>query len=339
MKRWRNLILGILFSVVFLWVALRDLGWQAMGEILQQARWGYLLPAFGLWSLGLGVRAIRWRVLLADRAPLRPTFHILNIGFLINNTLPFRVGELARAYLIGRRAPGVSVWAALSTILTERILDMLMVVLMLAAVLPTLAVDQTAVTSGLLLGVAAVAGFGLLLVFAHRPDFARALLRLATRILPPLSRLGLADLLDRALDGLRPLGTRRGLLGALLWTGAAWGCSIAGAWVLALALPDLPATPVMRAALTLSVVAASFSIIVPFTLASVGPFEAAAIFALLTAGVSARAGRDVCLHLARRRRDHLRAVGRDRHAGDGAVLQPGAPGHGGAGKRPGGPCP
>ena len=41
-------------------------------------------------------------------------------------------------------------------------------------------------------------------------------------------------------------------------------------------------TPEMRAALTLSVVAASFSIIIPFTIASVGPFEAAAVFALMT---------------------------------------------------------
>jgi uncharacterized protein (TIRG00374 family) len=289
MKRWRNLILGILFSVIFLWIALRDLGWQAMGEILQNARWGYLLPAFAIWSLGLGLRAIRWRVLLANRPALRPTFHILNIGFLINNTLPFRVGELARAYLIGRRESGISVWAALSTILTERILDMLMVVLMLAAVLPTLAVDQTAITSGLLLGLVAVVGFGLLLVIAHRPDLAHRLLSVALRLLPPLERLKLDSLLDRILDGLQPLSTRWGLLGALLWTGAAWGCSAAGSWVLALALPSLPATPVMRAALTLSVVAASFSIIVPFTLASVGPFEAAAIFALLTAGISREA--------------------------------------------------
>ncbi|MDX5297404.1 MAG: flippase-like domain-containing protein, partial [Gammaproteobacteria bacterium] len=47
----------------------------------------------------------------------------------------------------------------------------------------------------------------------------------------------------------------------------------------------LPQTPLMRAALSLSIVAASFSIIIPFTLASVGPFEAAAIFALMTAGI------------------------------------------------------
>ena len=54
--------------------------------------------------------------------------------------------------------------------------------------------------------------------------------------------------------------------------------------MLALVFPALPQTPVMRAALTLSIVAASFSIIIPFTLASVGPFEAAAVFALLAAG-------------------------------------------------------
>ncbi len=286
MKRWRNIILGLLLSAVFLWVALRGLDWQSMGAILQTTRWGYLLIAMGVWSIGLGARAVRWRVLLGNTVSLRATFHILNIGFLINNTLPFRVGELARAYLVRRSAAATSGWAALTTIVAERIIDMLAVVILLVLVIPALAVEQTTITGGLIMGAIAVAGFIVLLIFAHRPGWAQGVLAWVLRLLPFLRRLDLPGLLGRILTGLQPLTTWRGLAGALLWTALAWLTSVIGSWVLALAFPTLPQLPLIRAALTLSIVAASFSIIVPFTLASVGPFEAAAIFALMTAGIS-----------------------------------------------------
>lgn len=283
MKRWQTVILGVGFSGVFLWIALSGLDWGGVGAVLGSTRWGYVLLAMLIWSFGLAARAVRWRILLGERVSVIPAFHILNIGFAINNTLPLRIGELARAYLMGSSEEAVSGWSTLMSIVTERILDMLTVVLLLVAVIPTLAIDAAATTSGLLVGAAALAGFIGLMILAHRRAWATVILAFVTRLLPFLTRL--ESPVNRLLDGLQPLTTRRGLLGALLWTGISWFVSLAGSWVLALAFPSLPQTAVMRAALTLSVVAASFSIIIPFTLASVGPFEAATRFALLTAAV------------------------------------------------------
>ncbi len=286
MKRWRNILIGIIVSAFFLWVALRGLAWDEVGSILKDARWIYVLPASAIWSLGLAFRAVRWRILMGKRVGLMSSFHIINIGFLVNNTLPFRVGELARAYLIGRGESNVSGWAALSTIVTERVVDMLAVVLMLVAVLPTLPVDSAAVTSAFVMGGIALLGFVMLLALAHHPQWTEALLDIILRLLPILKRFGLQSLASRLLDGIQPLTSWRTLLDTAFWTVISWGTSIAGSWALAMAFPDLPQTAVMRAALTLSVVAASFSLIIPFTLAAVGPFEAAAVFALLTANVS-----------------------------------------------------
>ncbi len=289
MKRWRNLALGFAFSLLFLWLALRDLDWTDAGRMLASARWGVVLPAGMIWTAGLVARAVRWRILLGQRIGLRHTFHVLNIGFLINNTLPFRVGDITRAYLVSRAETGLSGWTALSTIITERIIDMLAVVVMLVIVLPVLAIDRAAVSGGLLMGGGAIIGFAILLILAHTPDRAHRLLDRVQRRLPLLDRLPLEELLARVLVGLRPLTSWRTLGATILWTALAWALSAAGSWILALAFPDLPQTAEMRAALTLSVVAASFSIIIPFTLASVGPFEAAAIFALLTAGIAQEA--------------------------------------------------
>ncbi len=285
MARWRSLILGFLLSAFFLWIALRDLAWPAVWQSLQQAQWQYLIIAIAIWSLGLLARAVRWRVLLGDQGRLITTFHILNIGFLLNNTLPLRIGDLARAYLVGRTGASASGWTALSTIVAERIIDMLAVVLLLILVLPALAVEAAAIAGGLFMGGVAVAGFAMLLILAHRPEWAQALLRAILHLLPFLRRFALETLLNRLLEGLAALKTWRGLAGAALWTAIAWGLSVVGSWTLALVFPALPPTAIMRAALTLSVVAASFSIMVPFTLASVGPFEAAAVFALMTGGI------------------------------------------------------
>lgn len=285
MRRRYSLLLGVVFSAFFLWLALRGLNWRDIGTILENARWQYLLLAFIIWTLGLGARAIRWYYLLGKEVPIKPTYHILNIGFLINNTLPLRVGELARAYLVGRQSPEVSGWSVLSTIVAERIIDLITVVLLLGAVLPVLAVERSAVSAGFALGFIAIISFCVLLLFAHHPNWPHDILSRLTRALPVLNRLGLRELLDRILHGLKPLTTWQGLLNIIIWTAVSWFFSVAGAWVLGLVFTDLPQTGTMRAALSLSVAAASLSIIVPFTLASVGPFEAAAVFALMTASV------------------------------------------------------
>ncbi|MFC1959105.1 lysylphosphatidylglycerol synthase transmembrane domain-containing protein [Chloroflexota bacterium] len=282
MKRWQSLFIGVLVSVFFLWIALHDLDWAAVGAILQNARWQYLLLAFGVWSLGLLARSVRWQALLGWQTRFVPTLHILNVGFLLNNTLPLRIGEVARAYLIGRKPATVSGWSALSSIVAERIIDMLAVVLMLVLVMPALPVEGAVITGAVIMGVIAVIGFVVLLVFAMKPAWAHAILGVMQRLLPFIKRLNLSDLVDRLLEGLQPLTNWRVLSAVVGWTAVGWFLSVAGSWVVALTFPDMPQTPEMRAALTLSVVAASFSIIIPFTIASVGPFEAAAVFALMT---------------------------------------------------------
>jgi uncharacterized protein (TIRG00374 family) len=73
--------------------------------------------------LWLVCRGKAWHTLLRRRAAYRDVFFTLNEGYLINNILPFRLGEVARAYLLGRKAH-LSFWDVLSTVLIERFLDL-----------------------------------------------------------------------------------------------------------------------------------------------------------------------------------------------------------------------
>jgi uncharacterized protein (TIRG00374 family) len=289
MKFWRNLIIGFSVSAVFLWLTLREINWEQVITDMRGVQWVYL-PLFVLVSwISLATRGIRWHILLDNRGRLWRTIHISNIGFLINGTLPFRIGELVRAYLISREEAGVSAWAALSTIATERVLDILALVVLLVIVLPLLPLANGAIAGGLLIGGAALLAFSIMLIFARRPDWMHTLLQFALRIVPFLARLGLDSLLDRILDGLKPLTNWRGLGRLGLWTVITWCMAVVEAWTLALIFPDLPQNVTVRAGLALAVVTSSLSVIIPFTPAGVGPFEAAVVFALSAAGI----GRDL----------------------------------------------
>lgn len=285
MKLWRNLAFGVAISLLFLWLALRDVNWPEFLAVLQSVRWEYVPVILAVWTGGLAARAARWHYLMDERVHWWSVFHIHNIGFFINSTLPFRVGELARAYLVSREKTGVSGLAALSSIFTERILDILALVVILALLLPALPLDASLVSAGLLVGGVAVVAFFVLLISVRRPPWIYISLKFALRILPFLQRLNLDRLVERILDGLKPLTDWRGLSRIGLWTVIAWFLGLLEVWSLALLFPDWPQTSASYAGLALALVGASLSIIIPFTPAGVGPFEAAVIFALGAAAV------------------------------------------------------
>src|SRR4030042_1001940 len=76
-----------------------------------------------------------WRRLLQDKVTRRQTFFTINEGYLLNNFLPLRLGEVGRAYLLGQNS-GLGFWRVLSSILLERGLDVLLTVAMLLGALP-----------------------------------------------------------------------------------------------------------------------------------------------------------------------------------------------------------
>jgi hypothetical protein len=290
MKPWRSLLVGVVISVVFLWLALRDVGWLDVRALLQDARWGYAPLILLIWSGGLTARAVRWHYLMGKHVPWWKVFHIHNIGFLINSTLPFRIGELARAYLISREQAPVSGWAALSSILTERILDVLALVVILALLLPALPLDATIGSTGMLVGGVAVLAFVVLLVSARSPAWINATTTVVAQVLPFKERLIPTRLAERVLDGLKPLTDWRDLVRIGFWSVLSWLLALFEVWSLALLFPNWPESATVYAGLALALVGASLSIIIPFTPAGVGPFEAAVIFALGAGGVPQELG-------------------------------------------------
>lgn len=99
--------------------------WRQVGHLLLDLRpWPFLL-AVGCLVLSLVIRAWRWRVIAGpqDRVPLLRMFHLTNLGYMANNLLPMRLGEVLRAGALSARSR-VPLSGALATIVLERVLDM-----------------------------------------------------------------------------------------------------------------------------------------------------------------------------------------------------------------------
>ena len=125
MRHRGMIILGILLSGLFLYFAVRGARVGEMLDVLAEANYWYMIPCVVFTLFAFWIRALRWRYLLYSIRviPQGIVFSATMIGFLSNNILPARLGELVRAHVVGKRA-GISRSAALASILVERIFDL-----------------------------------------------------------------------------------------------------------------------------------------------------------------------------------------------------------------------
>ncbi|MBW1678592.1 MAG: flippase-like domain-containing protein [Deltaproteobacteria bacterium] len=119
-------LIGIIFSGFFLAFAIRNVSFGQLGNAMSHANYLFLIPAVLLTLLVYWFRAIRWRYMLIYIKPIQNSqlFTITMIGFMVNNVLPVRIGEVVRAYLLGKRE-NLSKSLSLGTVVVERLLDSL----------------------------------------------------------------------------------------------------------------------------------------------------------------------------------------------------------------------
>ena len=134
--RWTGPI-GVIISIVLLWWSLHDVSPREVLAEISRAKPLAFLGCVVLSTLTFPLRTARWRFLLrldGARLPFAPLWHATAIGFMANNLLPARAGEVARAFA-ANRLTGVRFFAALASIAVERVMDgMAMVVLLLIAI-------------------------------------------------------------------------------------------------------------------------------------------------------------------------------------------------------------
>ncbi|RME38986.1 MAG: UPF0104 family protein [Thermoflexia bacterium] len=286
MKRRWQMWVGLGISAVALILALVGIDLKEVATALTRADYWYLIPAAIATVAYLLARAIRWRILLGPQVTLARSFWVTNIGYLVSNVLPFRLGDPARAVVIGRTGE-VSIAAALSTVVVERVLDMLIVVAILGLVAPFVAGAGEAVSAGVVAGAAAVTTTVVLVLLAFHPEWGRRAVRWGLRWLERWARKGReqetqarterwARALDGLFVGLAPLRSGRLGLGILFWSAVAWGCVVFLYWALLRAFLTRP--PLLAAPFLVSILGLGMAI--PSSPSAVGVFHAIARYGL-----------------------------------------------------------
>ena len=288
MKRRLRLVLGLLVSLLFLYFSVRDIQWDDLWQLFGNGNYLWLLPAVAQLVLINFIRGCRWRLLMyPDKSiSLAKMFRLVNIGYLFNNVFPAKAGEVVRAVLAGREISG-GIGQAFSTLLIERLLDVLTVVLLLMLLIPVVDLPTWAMRGGLLFGLVAIVGTLLLLGLARFGERGVDWVWRFVGRVPLLGRARVRAALRNLLEGFGVLLNGRALPGIvvtslLIWVGyAVFNCTV----MAALRMEYLPFS---AAALVLCTT--GLSMIVPSSPGGVGPFEWAGVQALVLFGVSESAG-------------------------------------------------
>ena len=275
---------------------------EAMVRTLRDANYAFVAPGIALYFLAVVFRTLRWRFLLSHLKSI-PTSRLLPVvvvGYMANNLLPVRLGEVVRSYYLGQRE-GVSKSSALATIVLERVFDGLTLLLLLAAaalVLPVGGlVEGLAERSGIpvyLLVFGAVAPFvivlALMITAACWPGWPVRVLAPLTRRLPVKMGLSLVELTGLFIAGLVSLRDLRRVQMLLLLSLPVWLLEASMLYVIGFSfeLQDHFSDQVEMAAVILAVTATSnLATSLPSSQGGIGPFEFFAIGTLVVLGVSA----------------------------------------------------
>lgn len=237
---------GILFSLGAVALLLWRVDFRDVRGALARAHVGWLVPGVALFFVMFAVRAWRWSLLLG-RTRYWPTWHANSIGYMFNVTLPLRLGEIARVFVIAK-AEDIGAARALSAALVERIVDLAFVVLMFAGLAQAIPMGPTftrAAAIGSAFVVACVLGGAVMVIKGEAVE----------RILRPrLARLGQSKV-DAILlrfheirEGFRALGSVSQIMQCFALTVVVWALTIlqSAAFMMAF-LPEQ--TDLMRAGL------------------------------------------------------------------------------------------
>jgi len=288
-RRLLSTVLGAAIGIALLVWALRGVHLDEVLRHLGNARLVPLLGAVVLATLTYPMRLVRWRLLLrdGDGAPLPPLplWHAVAIGFMANNTLPFRAGELVRV-LAASRLAGARFSSALSSVAVERIFDGLSVVALLSVALlasdlpPNIAVGGLSVRhAAQAAGAMAAAALVAAILVVALPLAAERLVRL---VLPAGSLVDrIVGLIEGVRHGLAVLRSPTLLAGTIAWSLVLW-LTNALAFYVAFGAFGIPVgylgSLLMQGILV-------FGISVQLTPGFVGQFEAAIVAALALYGV------------------------------------------------------
>ena len=280
-KGWRSLVPGLVVSLVCLAVVFYFADLHKLLLALRQANYLLVLASLGSMLAWLLVRAAGWRTILGDRPTYAQVFWTVSEGYLLNNLLPFRLGELGRALLLSRKA-GMDFWEVLSSIVVERALDLALTAGMLLSLLPFVVGASWAWQAAAATAVLVLIGLGVLYLGARYRDWSLNILQRLTSPWPRLQEYA-SRFAVPFLDGLAVLTDLKRFLRTIAWFALNWLIAIVQDYFLLLAF--VPNARPLWSAFALCVMALGGA--APSSPGGLGVWEVALVGALAVFGVDA----------------------------------------------------
>ena len=270
MLKNRGFWLGLGISLVFLILFLYRTDFSQMGRALADANYIFIVPAVGFHLLAVWLRSMRWRYLLLHlgRIKVNRLFPVVIIGYMVNNILPLRPGELVRAYLVGERE-NISKAATLGTIVVDRIFDGLALLFFLVTVwlfvpLPAWVANIARIGVAIFLSALAV-----LFVMASSDRLSQKLFQLLFRFLPQRLRIKAEEMGNLFVSGLRVVRSPGRLAGVFVISVLAWLTEAAVFYMMSFSFDlEQPFSTLLVATAT-----ANLALLVPSSPGGIGNFE------------------------------------------------------------------
>ncbi len=280
-KKGVKITIGILVSLLFIGLALYNIDFKKLLHTFSQIKTGWLIAGGMLILLTYYLRALIWQQLLR-KYPTRQwnLFRIITIGYFANNILPLKLGEIIRAWLLGKRE-NLPTSQALATVVIERGMDLFALLFYFILMMFIIPFEGWLKLSGLILAGIGIT-FALIVILNYR--YGGHLMEIAEKLLRKFpGRIGewLHLQLGKFLEGLKLIekpGQFARILGLALLT---WFCWIS---VVYICFKALGLELSFWAAIFLIVVL-NFGLMIPSSPGGLGVFEFMVILALTPYGV------------------------------------------------------
>lgn len=229
---------GVLCSVVIIGVLIYFIDWSVLKEALKNCSLKLFFILFAMSPVSFFCRGMAWRVILEDVPSRLNAFFTISEGYLLN-MLPLRLGEIGRSVIMGGLI-GKSPFYVFTTVILERIFDVLVTLILLIITIPLLsAASFSGTVYYVLFGVLIVGIAVMFWVAGHQEQF----MTLARKIFKPESSIGKFVLpkIQLLLSGMGILTKPKRFCIWLFWILATWACWIASLQVgLRNFFPELP---------------------------------------------------------------------------------------------------
>jgi len=296
--------IGALGSAVFLAIFFAlfvefDLIW----DVLKEANYVYLAPSLVLYFLAVWFRTARWKILLRPLIgkPKRNVYSVVVVGYMANNLIPVRIGEVVRSYYLSIRE-SCSTASTFGTVAVERATDVLalLFIFAVAGLMGTVGVERAVgdISSDVPGGAPVLAAIALLPFLIVAGVVVIISTASATRVLgwvaktlffvPTELRRKLLEIAGKLLEGLTVIDSLSGLTRAFLWSLPVWASEAAMYYLIALGFdlrPIFDSQTEFVAAILVFTAAANLAGVLPSTAGSWGPFDFFGAAALVALGV------------------------------------------------------